>query len=123
MVTVTADVHSRGAPTVSPIPGHLNVTNASNCVHTQTVMKVRDIIEIDFDAITFADDDADSHADLNTQEDTLYRVSNEMTPADRPVAEMETPTRALQHTTRCQVGIASLCWCSYGPRPTERNVQ
>ena len=42
---------------------------------------------MDFDAITFADD-ADAHADLNT----LHHVSNEMTPADRPVAEMEMTT-------------------------------
>ena len=54
-------------------------------------MKARDIIKIDFDAITFADD-ADAHADLNTREDTLHHVSNEMTPADRPVAEMELTT-------------------------------
>ena len=42
---------------------------------------------MDFDAITFADD-ADAHADLNT----LHNVSNEMTPADRHVAEMEMTT-------------------------------
>ena len=38
-------------------------------------MKARDIMEIDFDAITFADD-ADAYADLNTQEDTLHHMSN-----------------------------------------------
>ena len=73
------------------IKGHLNVTTASNRVHTQAVMKAQDIIEMDFEAITFADDE-DAHADPNTQGDTLHHVSNEMTRADRHVAEMETPT-------------------------------
>ena len=95
VVIVTADVHPCSAPTVSAIPGHLNVTTTSTCVHTQAFMKARDIIEMDLDAtrdiiemdldaIIFADD-ADAHADLNTREDSLHHVSNEMTPADRPV--------------------------------------
>ena len=83
VVTVTAEVHPCSAPTVSAIPGHLNVTTSSTCVRTQAFMKARDI-EMDFDAIIFADD-ADEHADLNTREDTLNHVSKEMTPADRPV--------------------------------------
>ena len=57
------------------------------CIVMHIVMKAWDIIEMDFDEITFADD-ADAYADLNT----LHHVSNEMTPADRPVAEKETPT-------------------------------
>ena len=113
VLTVTADVHPCRAPTVSASPGHV-----TTCINTQAVLKAQDITEIDFDAITFADDaDAHAHVDLNTvtREDTLHDVSNEMTPADdnddlitledtlhhvsnemtladRPVAGMETPT-------------------------------
>ena len=46
---------------------------------------------MDFDAITFADD-VDAHADLNKREDIIHHVSNNMTPDDSHVAEIETPT-------------------------------
>ena len=108
-----ADVHPCGVPAVSEFPGHLNLTTASNRVHTQAVMKARDIIEVDFDAIAFADD-AEVHADLNTREDIIHSLIDLFLKWRRQRECCGLPQE------RCQAGIASFRWCSHGPRPTER---